>query len=818
MKISYNWLKEYLNINASAEDVSAILTDNGLEVEGLEKHEQIKGGLNGIVVGKVLECSHIEGTEHLSLTKVDVGSEQLQIVCGAPNVSAGQKVVVALPGTVLYSSDGSSFKIKKAKIRGIESNGMICAEDEIGVGTSHAGIMVLDDDAQVGMPASKYFNISSDWIFEIGLTPNRSDAMCHTGVARDLAAAFHARLSDNSVVFKLPSVSDFAVDNAEFDATVDVQNPDACIRYTGLILSDLKVGESPNWLKNILESVGLRPINVVVDVTQFIMLELAQPLHAFDYDKIKGGKVVVKNVAEGTPFTTLDGVSRKLTSQDLMICDMEKPMCIPGVFGGDYSGVSFETNKVFLESACFNPTSVRKTARHHGLNTDASFRYERGTDPEITVYAIKRAALLLKEITGCKISSNISDFYPKKVERPLVSINFSKMNDFIGEKIPQQVAINILKDLDFEIIKQENENIEVAVPTNRVDVLRDVDVYEEILRIFGYNNVAMPEKSNTVYPEKTGLVLHELKKKLSDFLSAKGFNEIMCNSLNGMQWYEKSKAFALDKIVEVNNPLSRELNVLRATMLHGMLQSIAYNVNRNVSDLRFYESGKIYFKESSDKTKAVTKRFSETNVLSFALTGNNYPENWKYKSENTDLFDIKSVLTSVFKYFGVNEVISEKNDIPTYFTYGLSFNINEKSIAHIGLVDSKIASLSDVDLPVWFAEINLDLLLEELRKKEFKYKSISKYPTVRRDLSLLVDSNVSFEAIQKAAIDVDRKILKKVNLFDVYIDKKLGNEKKSYAVSFMFGRDDRTLTDNEVDSTMQKISQNIINVTKALIR
>jgi len=818
MKISYNWIKQYLNIDLPAETLSEILTDNGLEVEGLEEVETIKGSLQGIVAGHVLECSHVEGTEHLSLTKVDVGSEHLQIVCGASNVATGQKVLVALPGATLYKSDGTSLTIKKAKMRGIESNGMICAEDELGLGSSHAGIMVLDSSVAVGTPAATLFNISSDYVFEIGLTPNRSDAMCHTGVARDIAAALHNRYADKTALLQLPSVDDFKHDGNSLTTTVEVKNPEACIRYSGLTLTNVNVTESPEWLKKFLEAAGLRPINVVVDVTQFVMLEIGQPLHAFDYDKIGGGKVVVQCLPDNTPFMTLDGVERKLTSRDLMICDAEKGMCIAGVFGGAHSGVTVETKNVFLESACFNPVFVRKTAKHHGLHTDASFRFERGTDADITIYAIKRAALLLKELTGCTIASEISDFYPAPVCKPIVEIDFAALNTFTGSDIPIDSITGILKDLDFSIIKQSETGLTVEVPLNRTDVLRPVDVYEEVLRIYGYNNIPMPEKANTIYPVKLGMTLHDMIQKISNYLSSRGFNEILCNSLNSMQWYEKAEAFPSEQIVTVQNPLSRELNVMRISMLPGMLQSVSYNINHSMGDLRFFELGKTYVKDSNDKEKPVTARFSETNMLSVIMTGSERPENWKYAPEKSEFFNLKSALEGLFTYLGIADTVVASQAAPAHYAFGMTYLLNEKPLASFGLVNGRISSLSDIDNEVWYAELNLDLMLKKVRKTSIRFKDIPKFPAVRRDLALLLDGSVTFEMIRKAAIGAEKKLLKEVDLFDVYIDKKLGENKKSYAVSFMFRHDEKTLTDVEVDKAMERITAEVLKVSGGAIR
>ncbi len=818
MKISYNWLKKYLNIDLAENTISEILTDNGLEVEGVETYEEIKGSLKGVVVGHILECNKMEGSDHLSITQVDTGNEKLQIVCGAANVAAGQKVMVALPGSTLHMADGSSLTIKKAKLRGVESSGMICAEDEIGLGNSHDGIMILNPSTPVGTEAAKLHNINTDTVFEIGLTPNRSDAMCHSGVARDVFAALRQRLKMNNLSLSMPSVEKFARGSEVLETSVELLNPEACFRYCGLTLTGLKVTESPSWLQNYLKAVGLRPINVVVDVTQFVMLEIGQPLHAFDFDKIEGGKVVVRFEKEGTPFVTLDGVERKLGAEDLMICDSKKGMCIAGVLGGNTSGVSMSTERVFLESACFSPVHVRKTSKRHGLHTDASFRFERGIDTEIAIYALKRAALLLSELTECSISSDIVDIYPKPVEKNEISINLEALETFTGIAIPANEALQILKDLDFNITQSNTQTIAMQVPMNRVDVVRDVDVYEEILRIFGYNNIPLPEKANTIYPTVTKLSLHNLGQRISNFLTVGGCNEIMCNSLSSQQWFENAGAFDNQKIVKVQNPLSRELNAMRISMLPGMLLSAAYNINRSAPNLKLYEIGRTYQLESSDKEKPVMERFSEQNMLSIGFTGNIRPENWNYKNEKTDFFNLKSIIENLFKHLGLMEWLSISDSVPAIFEYGASYMLSNNVVASFGVVKPAICKLTDVDNEFWFAEINLDLLLKKLRKTSVSFKEISRFPSMRRDLSLLIDQKITFAQIAQAARSAEKKLLKDVGLFDVYIDKKLGDDKKSYAVSFIFMNEEKTLTDKEIDKAMEKIVAAITQSTDGQIR
>ncbi len=818
MKISYEWLRQYLPVNLSPEEISVILTDNGLEVEALELFENVKGSLSGVVTGLVSSCSKIEGTDHLHLTQVDVGTEQLQIVCGAPNVAEGQKVLVALPGTTLYFHDGKEITIRKAKVRGVESNGMICAEDELGLGSSHDGIMVLPGDTNIGKPAAEVLNVYTDHVFEIGLTPNRSDAMCHTGVARDVFSALRNRLHLTNIQLQIPDVSMFDSDDNSIPAVVEVVSPEACLRYNGLILSNMKVTESPQWLKNRLEAVGLRPINIVVDVTQFVMLETGQPLHAFDYDKIEGGKVVVRKLAAGTSFVTLDGIERKLGGDDLMICDAEKAMCIAGVFGGVHSGVTMQTTQVFLESACFDPVHIRKTARSHGLHTDASFRFERGTAPDVTVYALKRAAILLKELTGCRISSHISDFSRESFQKPNIEISVELLNHFAGVCIQTEEVRSILEDLDFEVRQHEGDRMLVAAPFNRTDVLRNVDVYEEVLRIYGYNRIPMPEKANMNYSVSMGTSLHQLVQKSGDHLASSGFREIMCNSLCSRDWFQQAGVFDMDSLVQLQNPLSRELNVMRISMLPGMLQSMAHNINRNSPNLRLFEVGKVYRKKSDDKAWSVVDRFAERNVLAIGLTGSLRPENWKYAEEKPDFYLLKAMVERFLNFCGLPNGW-QCDDVPgDEFIAGLRYILDGKTLAVAGQVRSSLCALSGVESDVWFAEIDMDVLLNMLRGRVVRFGEIPKFPSIRRDLSLLIDRNITFALLRDAAMRADRKILREVNLFDVYTDQKMGEHKKSYAISFVFRHDEKTLTDADADKAMERILNEVLKASGGSIR
>ncbi|PLW92080.1 MAG: phenylalanine--tRNA ligase subunit beta [Marinilabiliales bacterium] len=819
MKISYNWLKNYIDTDLTVNELSEVLTDIGLEIEGIELYEEIEGSLKGIVVGKVLECNKIEGTDHLHLTQVDVGNETLQIVCGAPNVAKDQKVLVATPGTTLYPKDGKPFEIKKAKLRGVESNGMICAEDEIGIGTSHAGIMILDEKQEIGKNAADIFEIKTDYVFEIGLTPNRSDAMSHMGVARDIFAVVQQRFPGKKAMLKQPELAAFKADNNALPAEIIVENKEACIRYSGLTLNNIKVEESPRWLKNYLQAVGLRPINAVVDITQFVMLECGQPLHAFDYDKVKDGKVIIKNLPEGTPFKTLDEIDRKLSDQDLMICNNKEGMCIAGVFGGADSGVTMDTRKVFLESATFHPVSIRKTAKRHDLHTDASFRFERGVDAELTLYAAKRAAYLMKEICGAEFSSELLDVYPKKVEKNQIRINLNNIHNLIGLKITPLACESILKNLDFEILEQiSEEDWIVAAPMNKVDVTREADVAEEILRIYGYNNIPMPEKANTVFSLQNENDAHTFREYISDLLSNKGLSETMNNSLANMEWHDKTGVFDSKTYVPVLNPLSRELNIMRPSMISGILQSLAYNINRKYSDLQFYEMGRVYTKLSDDKSKPVTKQYSEQETLAIAICGNTFPENWKNKEEKAGYYHLKSIVEYLFARTGTHKEIKITEEHSSIMSYGISFKWNDQTLAGLGMIKPAIAASSDVDIPVYYAEINLDLFRRIFGKMKTSFIDIPKFPEVRRDLSVLISRDIRFADIEETARKQDKKLLKAVNLFDVYTDEKMGSDKKSYALSFIFQSEEKTLTDKETDKSMDKISRALKEVFGAELR
>jgi len=809
MNISYNWLKQYINLNVTPDDLSKALTSIGLEVGGVEEVQTIKGGLEGLIIGEVLTCVGHENSDHLHVTTVNTGSgEPLQIVCGASNVAAGQKVVVATVGTKLYSGE-ESFTIKRSKIRGVESVGMICAEDEIGVGTSHDGIIVLPVDAVVGTLAKDYYGVKNDTLLEVDITPNRIDAASHFGVARDLAA-FYA-LKDKSVKLTKPSVDAFAVQNTTLTIPVKVENIEACPRYSAVTISGVKIAESPDWLKNSLKIIGIRPINNVVDITNFVLHELGQPLHAFDADKIKGGKVIVKNLSEGTPFTTLDGVERKLDASDLMICDAEKPMCIGGVFGGLDSGVSESTQNVFLESAYFNPVSIRKTARRHGLNTDASFRYERGCDPTNTIYVLKRCALLIQEIAGGQISSEIVDCYPTEIKPFDVSLTIHKINTLLGKEIGKENIETILNALEIKIVSQNDEGYELQVPVYRVDVQRDVDVIEDILRIYGYNNIeiGLSLKSNLSFVTKPDS--YKLQNLIAEQLTAQGFNEILNNSLTKGNYYKDLITFPAVNSVKIINPLSSDLNVMRQTLLFGGLENIAYNVNRRNSDLRFYEFGNSYYFHPENKKEGESlSAYSEDFHLGIWVTGNKQGLSWTTKEEKSSIYELKGYINNIFRRLGFNLrslVLAEYSD--DLFSEALTISSRSgKKLAVYGILQSTIRKIADIDADVYFADINWNEVLAELGEHNVKYAEISKFPEVKRDLALLIDKNISFSEIEKIAFETERKLLKRVNLFDVYEGNNLETGKKSYAVSFVLQDDNKTLTDSQIEGIMKKLQVN----------
>jgi len=803
MRISYSWLKDYLKTEQGPEELSKILTDIGLEVESLEKEESVKGGLEGIVIGYVVECEQHPNADKLSVTKVDVGGpELLQIVCGASNVAKGQKVPVATIGTTLYSGE-ESFKIKKSKLRGVDSEGMICAEDELGLGHSHDGIMVLDPATPVGTPAREYFNIEDDYAFEIGLTPNRIDAASHFGVARDLAAYFFAH--GEKATLTLPSVEAFKVDNTSRPIKITVENSEACPRYTGITVSGLTVAPSPEWLQKKLRAIGLNPINNVVDATNFILHELGQPLHAFDADEIKGNHVRVRTLANGTAFTTLDEQERKLHQDDLMICSETDAMCMAGVFGGIHSGVTDKTKNIFIESAYFNPVWVRKAARRHGLSTDASFRFERGTDPNITVYAAKRAAMLIKEIAGGQISSEIVDIYPTKVENQKVEVNLSRMCRFIGKEIPAAQLKAIFKGLEMEIVSEKGDDITLSVPAYRVDVTREADVVEDVLRIYGYNNV---EISHTI---KSAITIQKKPDKVritdlaSEFLSANGFNEIMSNSLTKASYYEGLESFKDENTVKILNPLSSDLNGLRQTLLFNGLEAAIFNINRRNTDLKLYEFGNCYSytKKESDN---LLDSINEDTRLGMLLSGNQTIASWNLKAEPTNFFVLKSYAEKVLHKFGVNIEKTTTEELSNeLYSDGLTYVMGEKVLFTIGKVHPKLLKQFDIKQDVFFAEVRWDVAVRFFGRNVVSYNEIPKFPEVKRDLALLINSDVTFKTLKDIAHKTEKKLLKSVTLFDVYEGEKLGEGKKSYALNFIIQDETKTLTDVQIDGIMNNL-------------
>ena len=813
MKISYNWLNDYLNLTISPEQTSEILTDIGLEVEKTEIVESIRGGLKGLVIGEVLEVEKHPGADKLNKTRVNIGEEILNIVCGAPNVQQGQKVVVATVGTVLYTENGESFKIKKSKIRGEESAGMICAEDEIGIGKSHEGIMVLDSSAKIGLPAAEYFDLKNDTVFDIGLTPNRADAMSHFGVARDLMVALkHKNILPKEAQCCSPSVSSWKVDNTNLTITIDIKNPEACPRYAGVTLSGLTVKDSPEWLQKRLEAIGLAPINNIVDATNFVLHELGQPLHAFDADKIKGKQIIVKNTSDKQKFITLDESERELHSEDLMICNIEEPMCIAGVFGGLESGVNESTTSIFLESAYFNPVSVRKTAKRQGLNTDASFRFERGIDPETVVYALQRAALLIKEIAGGTISSEIQEFYPVQIQNHRVSFNYDNCVRLIGTNISEKIIDSILEDLQIKQLSKTGKDLELEVPAFRNDVLRESDITEEILRIFGFNNVPVPAKLNTSITHKDKTDSRALLNLVADRLSDNGFAEIMSNSLSKSAYLEtfESKKINSKFAVTMLNPLSSELNTMRQSLLFNGMEAIIYNINRKNGNLKLYEFGKTYFKFDSG--------YEENQVLSLFVTGNEHSENWDKEEKQVDFFSIKKEVINTLSRLGIlkNQLIqTTKNEL---LAEGLAISINKKPVADFGRVSKKVYAHFGIKQPVYYAEINWDSVLQLMVMNKTKYKELAKFPSSRRDLSLLLDKEIKFEQIQEIASRADRKILKEIGLFDIYEGKNLPEGKKSYAVSFLFQDENKTLVDNQIEKIMTKIQVELESKLGASLR
>ena len=808
MKISYNWLKQFIKLDWDAEKTGNLLTDLGLEIEGIEDFVSIKGGLKGVVVGHVIECEQHPNADRLKVAKVDIGTHGIvQIVCGASNITINQKVPVATIGTTLYDENGSPWKIKKGKIRGEESHGMICAEDELGLGKNHEGIMVLNNDLIPGTLCSTIFNIENDQIFEIGLTPNRADAMSHWGVARDLKAG----LLRNNVSLELitPSNSSFRVENRTHKIDVQVEKNHLAPRYCGVTISGIKVIESPQWLQNRLKAIGLTPINNIVDITNYVLHELGQPLHAFDSSKISGDKVVVKTVKKGTKFTTLDGLERELHEDDLMICDIEKPMCIAGVFGGIDSGVTDVTESIFLESAYFNPVSIRKTAKRHGLNTDASFRFERGIDPNITEYALMRASLLITEIAGGEITSDVVDIYPKKIKDHQVILNFENTTNLIGEEIPRETIKEILTSLEIKINNVTEAGLGMTIPAYRNDVTREADVIEEILRVYGYNNIQFTEKLKASISSNQIVEDYQIQNKISNQLTALGFHEMMGNSLTSPKYVELSDNLSSDHNVEMLNPLSNDLSIMRQSMLFNALEALIYNVNRKNSNVKLFEFGKTYhnFKEGRQEPKH----------LSIIVSGLKNNENWTQNSQKSNFFYFKGIVNALLERLGIIyfSEIETKNPI---FSEGLAHQIGDKCLVDYGIITKNIASNFDIDSEVFYADFKWDNILEQIVTENFKLKTIPKFPKVKRDLALLLDKNVSFDSIRESAIKSERNLLKNINLFDVYTGDKLPENKKSYAISFTLQDEKKTLTDKQIDKIMKKLQQNFEKEFGATLR
>ena len=806
MNISYKWLKEYVDFDLTPQQVCDALTSTGLEVDALEEVQSIKGGLKGLYVGKVLTCEMHPNSDHLHVTTVDLGKgEPSQIVCGAPNVAAGQKVIVADLGCVLYDGD-QEFVIKKSKLRGVESNGMICAEDEIGIGTSHDGIIVLPEDAQVGMPAAEYYHLESDWLIEVDITANRADALSHWGVARDL----YAWLKQNGyqTATHKPCASSFTVDDHSLPIDVVIENTEACKRYACVSITGCEVKESPEWLKNKLTTIGLRPINNIVDITNYVMMALGQPLHCFDADMVKGHKIVVKTMPEGTPFQTLDGVEHKLSDRDLAICNAEEPMCIAGVFGGKGSGTYETTKNVVLESAYFHPTWIRKSARRHGLSTDASFRFERGIDPNGTIEALKYAAQLCKELAGGKVSMDIKDVYPEKIEDAVVDLKYDYVHNLIGKEIGVDNIKNICQSLEMQIMNENAEGLTIKVPAYRVDVQRPCDVVEDILRIYGYNNVEIPTQL------KSSLVIkgdedqkHKLANLVSEQLVGEGFNEILNNSLTKGAYYGEN-----DHLVRIMNPLSTDLNVMRQTLLFGGLESIEHNAKRKNGNCRFFEFGNVYFfnPEKKDDENPMNA-YKEEYHLGLWLTGKRVEGSWAHANEDSSFAELSAYVENILARIGVQQgmLVRKKSQNPI-FSAGLTIeNRGGKLMLEMGVLAKKVQKAADIDAPVYYCEMNWTALMKLLRNKQVLFTEIAKYPAVSRDLALLIDQNVEFAQIEEIARQTEKKLLKKVELFDVYEGKNLPAGKKSYAVNFILQDAEKTMGDKQIDAIMQKLIANL---------
>jgi phenylalanyl-tRNA synthetase beta chain len=810
MKISYNWLKNYISTDKSPEEIGRILTDTGLEVESIEKLEAVKGGLEGVIIGQVVSCEQHPDADKLKLTLVDIGSEKLQIVCGASNVGKGQKVVVATVGCILYPNPDETFKIKAAKIRGIDSFGMICAEDELGLGNSHSGIMVLPNDIAIGTKAAKYFDLEDDYIFEIGLTPNRADAMGHIGVARDLMAYlnFHEQ---KKLKIQWPEVKELKTVTESHKITIEIEEKTLCSAYCGISLSNIKIAPSPEWLQKKLRAIGLNPINNVVDATNFVMRELGTPIHAFD-TAFLNGKISVKKAAKDQNFKTLDGIERKLSGEELMITNGTENLCIAGVLGGIFSSVIAETTSIFLESAVFDAVSIRKTARAHSLNTDASFRFERGVDPELTLYALRRTAGIIQEIAGGEIAMNEFSWNSGAYKPKEISIDLNRINSLIGFEIPKKSHLEILKDLDFTILKDNENLLEISIPGYRIDVTREADVTEEILRIFGFNQIPIPEKWNLALSNEAQNKTDKIQGVISETLVSKGFNEVMNNSLTKSAYIEKfgGESFKAEQNVTMLNPLSQDLNVMRQTLLFGVLENMQRNQNRQNPNLKFFEFGKTYFKFPAE--------YNEKQELILCITGEKYSERWNSDKALVSYFTLKGIVTALFDRLGLTPHLQEKNLQNDLFSQGQELDLFKKSICQLGFVKDEILSQFDLKNPVFCAVINWDLVLQNLQTVKTQFKELPKTFSVRRDFSLLLNKNIQFKELEKIAKLSNKNILKSVDLFDVYEGDKIEEGKKSYALSFTFQDDEKTLTDEEIDKVMSTIKNDFEKNLGAVLR
>ena len=820
MNISYKWLKEYVDFDLTPQEVCDALTSTGLEVGALEEVQTIRGGLKGLYVGKVLTCDVHPNSDHLHVTTVDLGRETpSQIVCGAPNVAAGQKVIVADLGCVLYDGD-SEFVIKKSKLRGVDSFGMICAEDEIGVGTSHDGIIVLPEDACVGMPAAEYYNLESDWLIEVDITANRADALSHWGVARDLYAWLRSNGYETSL--HRPDCSAFTVDNNNLQIDVQIDNAEACRRYACISITGCEVKESPEWLQNKLKVIGLRPINNIVDITNYIMMAYGQPMHCFDADMVTGHKIVVRTQPEGTKFVTLDGEEHTLGEHDLSICNAEEPMCIAGIFGGKGSGTYETTRNVVLESAYFHPTWIRKSARRHGLSTDASFRFERGIDPNGLIYALKQAAVMCRELAGGKVSMEIKDVYPNPIENPKVRLDYAYVNTLIGKDIPADKVQSICESLDMKVLGADAAGLDLEIPAYRVDVQRPCDIVEDILRIYGYNNVEIPTQLKSCLVVKGE---EDRKHRLADLVSEQlvgcGFNEILNNSLTKGAYYVEDYGYAPDECVKIMNPLSSDLNVMRRTLLFGGLESLEHNIKRRNANLKFFEFGNVY-RYSPDRKNAENPvaAYSESHHLALWVTGKRVEGSWAHQNEETSFFELEAYVANILRRIGLQEgmAVRKKSDC-RIFSAGIRMeNRGGKVLLEMGILSKKLLKEMDIDAPVYYAELNWDALMKATAKNKVLYKEVCKYPAVSRDLALLIDNTVEFAQIVDIARQTEKKLLKNVELFDVYEGKNLPEGKKSYAVNFILQDETKTLNDKQIDGIMNKLITNLKNKLGAELR